>query len=139
MNAKQLLNQAAGLVARSLEVPVQPLGLDLDGTIDENPQFFGLLSRLWPANVYVITYRDDRDKAEHDLRNFGIRYDDVILVDSFAEKAKVIKRLKIGVYIDDMDEVITHVPAHVTVLKVRNGGNFTDGKWLYSNKTGRAV
>ena len=119
----------------------QNLGLDLDGVIEENPQFFGMLSHVWPGKVYVITYRDDHAKAVSDLFHFGIHYDDVILVNSFAEKADVIARLQINVYIDDQDEVLMHVPETVTVLKVRNGGNFDskDRKWLYSLKTGRQV
>jgi hypothetical protein len=54
-------------------------------------------------------------------------------VNSFAEKSDVIARLGIKVYIDDQDEVLMHVPESVTVLKVRNGGNFDskDRMWLY--------
>jgi hypothetical protein len=124
-----------------LKVPVQTLGLDLDGVIDENAHFFGVLSNVWPGDVYVITYRDDRDKAVADLARFGIKFKDVILVNSFAEKADVIARLDIDVYIDDQDEVLMHVPESVTVLKMRNGGNYDgdDRKWLYSKLTGRPV
>jgi hypothetical protein len=119
----------------------QHLGLDLDGVIDENAPFFSMLSHLWPGKVYVITYRDNHDKAVADLYRFHIHYDDVILVNSFAEKSEVIARLNIKVYIDDQDEVLLHIPKNVTVLKMRNGGNydFEDRKWLYSKITGRPV
>jgi len=133
------MNHTVDVLTRALAVPVQALGLDLDGTVDENPHFFGILSRLWPGKVYVVTYRSDREKAIADLANLGIRCDELVLVGSFAEKAEVIKRLGIQVYFDDMDEVITHIPENVTVLKVRNGGNFTHGKWLYSDYTGRRL
>lgn len=139
MNNKDRLAQAATLLTQATQVPVQALGLDLDGTIDENPQFFGLLSRLWPSKVYVITYRDDHKRAAEDLARYGIRYDEIVLVKTFQQKAVEIARLGIGVYVDDMDEVITHIPENVTVLKVRNGGNFEDGKWLYSKGTGKVV
>lgn len=139
MSNKDRLTAAANLLTQAVQVPVQALGLDLDGTIDENPQFFGLLSRLWPGKVYVITYRDHREKTAQDLERYGIRHDEIILVKSFAQKADEIRRLNIGVYVDDMDEVITHIPENVTVLKVRNGGNFEDGKWLYSKGTGKIV
>ncbi len=139
MNHKARLAEAATLLTAAVQIPVQPLGLDLDGTIDENPQFFGLLSRLWPAKVYVITYRDDRDRTVADLERYGIRYDEIIMVKTFAQKAEEIARLGIGVYVDDMDEVITHIPENVTVLKVRNGGNFEGGKWLYSKNTGKTI
>ena len=39
------------------------LGLDLDGTIDENPAFFCNLTTTWPGDVYVLTFRLDRDHA----------------------------------------------------------------------------
>lgn len=139
MNNKDRFDQTATLLTNAIQVPTQALGLDLDGTIDENIQFFGLLSRLWPGKVYVITYRDDLAKTVSDLLNYGVRYDDVILVKTFAQKADEIVRLNIGVYIDDMDEVITHIPENVTVLKVRNGGNFESGKWLYSDSTGEKI
>lgn len=138
MNA-QNLRKAADILTNAINIPVQALGLDLDGTIDENPHFFGLLSRLWPGKVYVITYRNDRTQTEKDLSEYGIHYDEVVLVNTFSQKAAEIKRLEIGIYIDDMDEVITHIPETVTVLKVRNGGNFEDNKWLYSDKTGRRI
>jgi hypothetical protein len=34
-----------------------------------------------------------------------------------------------------------HVPEGVTILKIRNGGNydFEERKWLYSEQTGRLV
>lgn len=119
---------------------VPALGIDLDGTIDEAPHFFGLLSRIWPGPVYVITYRDDRPKAEADVARHGVQAE-VILVNSFAEKAEVIRRLNIKVFFDDMDEVLLHVPKDVTVCKVRNGGNFCfdTKKWLYRSATGRQL
>ena len=62
-------------------------------------------------------------------------------MNSFAQKADVIARLGITVYIDDQDEVLMHVPMNVTILKMRNGGNYDDAKkkWLYSSVTGRPV
>ncbi len=116
------------------------LGIDLDGTIDEAPDFFGLLSRIWAGPVYVITYRDDRFRAEADVARHGVEAE-VVLVNSFDEKAEVIRRLNIKVFFDDMDEVLLHVPKDVTVCKVRNGGNFCfdTKKWLYRSATGRQL
>ena len=34
---------------------VPSIALDLDGTIDEAPEFFRVLSECWPGKVYVIT------------------------------------------------------------------------------------
>lgn len=118
-----------------------PLGLDLDGTIDEAPAFFSWLSRSWPGRVVVITYRPDRDEAARDLRELGVRWDELVLVDSFEQKADEIAERGIGVYFDDMDEMLRHVDERVAVFKVRNGGNFDfeQARWLYSRHTGRLV
>jgi uncharacterized HAD superfamily protein len=117
------------------------LGIDLDGTIDEAPGFFRLLSRHWPGKVYVITYRSDREQAREDVERNRIRYDGLVLVSAFAEKAVKIRELGIAVYFDDQDEVLQQIPEGVTVLKVRNGGNldFEDRKWLYSWQTGQEI
>lgn len=115
---------------------ITSIGIDIDGTITENIEFFRTLSTMWPGNVYIITYRDNLERTKNELDGYGIQYTDVILVKTFAEKAAIIKHFDIKVYFDDMDEVITHIPEDVTVMKVRNGGNFNDGKWAYDSKTG---
>jgi hypothetical protein len=117
------------------------IALDLDGTIDEAPEFFRLLSQSWPGKVYVITYRSDQAKAERDVAKFGIRCDEVILASRFDEKADVIAERGISVYFDDQDEMLMHIPEGVTVLKIRNGGNydFEARKWLFSDVTGREI
>jgi hypothetical protein len=135
------MQQTADLPVKAVTAPTQTLGLDLDGVIDENSDFFSVLSRVWPGDVFVITFRDDRAKAVADLARHGIKFSDVILVDSFAQKADVIARLGISVYVEDQDEVLMYVPESVTVLKMRNGGNYdaAQKKWLYSSATGRQV
>ena len=117
------------------------IGLDLDGCIDEAPDFFRPLSELWPGKIFVITFRHDYGKAKAYIDSFGIRYDEIILVQRFEDKAVVIENKGIGVYFDDQDEMLMHIPEGVTVLKIRNGGNFNaDTKqWLYSATTGREI
>ena len=80
-------------------------------------------------------------KARADVDRHRIRYDELILVDSFAAKASVIKDRNIKVYFDDQDEILLHVPEGVTIFKIRNGGNydFDEKKWLYSRATGRRI
>lgn len=80
-------------------------------------------------------------KAERDVAQHGIRSHEIILVNRFAAKADVIKEKEIRVYFDDQDEMLLHIPADVTVLKIRNGGNydFTARKWLFSETTGRMI
>tara|TARA_R110000765_G_scaffold133313_3_gene232042 strand:- start:270 stop:752 length:483 start_codon:yes stop_codon:yes gene_type:complete len=115
-----------------------PLGIDLDGTIDEAPEFFSMLSKIWPGFVYIVTYRQDYEKACSDIKSYGVRADKVILADKL-DKSSIIKEYGIKYYIDDMDECLINMPEDVTVFKIRNGGNFDDGKWLYSTITGRQL
>src|SRR5262249_32084215 len=89
------------------------IGIDLDGTIDEAPEFFRILTNLWPGRIYVITYRDDYARAVADVQLHGVKYDQVVLVNSFREKAVRIAELGISVYFDDMDEMLMHIPEGV--------------------------
>lgn len=139
MSLKDRIKQASDLLERIAEIPQPPaLGLDLDGTITDAPEFFSMLAKTWDGPVYIITYRNHQEKAEEDAAKLGVKAS-VVLVNSFEEKAVKIKELNIKVFFDDMDEVITHIPEDVMVFKVRNGGNFdfSDGKWLYDKKTGK--
>lgn len=117
------------------------IGIDLDGCIDEAPTFFKTLAECWPGAVYVITFRADLEKARRDVERFGIRYSELVLVGSFAQKADEIRARQIVVYFDDQDEILMHVPEWVTVFKIRNGGNydFDARKWLYSRQTGKSL
>jgi hypothetical protein len=111
------------------------LGLDLDGTIDENPAYFSALSHSWPGRVVIVTCRDDLEDICRDLAEFGVCYDEVVAV-SEIDKSAVLVEKQIDVFIDDQDECMMCAPACVTLLKIRNQGNSEGGRWLYSNKTG---
>jgi hypothetical protein len=126
---------------QTFPTPLPPIGIDLDGTIDESLAFFQWLSHTWPGKVFILTYRADRAKAVRDLLKYRIRYDTLALVSSFAEKAVVIKHEGIRIYFDDQDEMTADIPEDVTVFKIRNGGNFDFDarKWLYSDQTGRRL
>ena len=117
------------------------LGLDLDGVLDESPIFFRILTALWPGEVIIITFRSDRARTEADLKILGIRYDELILVNSFGQKAEVIEEKGVMVYFDDQPECLRDVPPTVTVLLMRNGGNFDGDEklWTLSNKTGKLI
>jgi len=121
-------------------LPALTLGIDLDGCCDESP-FFRLLTHVWPGDVIVVTYRRDSEKAVTDLENYGIRFDDVVLVDSFDAKAEVIAERGIAFYIDDQPEMLRNISPRVGVMLFRNGGNFdfSDKKWMLSDKTGKLI
>ncbi len=117
------------------------IAFDLDGTITEAPEFFSTLSKLWNDDVYVITYRNDRSKAVAELKKLDIRFTDVILVKSFEEKAEIVRRLGIGMYFDDMPEMLKQMPKEAGICLFRNEGNFDfdDRRWMLSNETGKIV
>lgn len=115
------------------------LGLDLDGTIDESPEFFKILSKVWPGLVIIITCRNDIEKARADVARFDVYYDELVMVRRLEDKAAVIKEYNVQVYVDDQDECLSNIPDNVTVLKIRNPGNFDAAKWLYSNDTGENI
>jgi len=119
------------------------LGIDLDGCVDEAPIFFSTLTNYWPGKVYVLTYRpaDRREQAQEMLDKFNIKYDKLILVDSFEAKAKVIRELGILIYIDDQPEMLKNISPMANVMLFRNEGNFDfkDKRWMLSDKTGKIV
>jgi hypothetical protein len=122
-------------------IPHPSLGIDLDGCVDEAPIFFSILTNRWPGKVFVITFRDDKDKAEEVLKRYNIRYDEVVLVNTFDQKAEVIAEKGILVYFDDQPEMLKNIPGTVGVMLVRNEGNYDydEKKWTLSKDTGRLI
>lgn len=117
------------------------LGLDLDGCLDDHNNFFVNLINGWFGKIFIITFRDDYKKTENYLRSLGINYDELILVNSFEEKAEVIKQKNIKFYFDDQPEIIKFIPQEVSVFLVRNEGNFdySNQKWVMSEKTAQLI
>lgn len=138
---KDAVQDVAEALPDVMDQPCPALGLDLDGCVDEAPIFFRILTRAWPGQVVVITFRRDRAKAEEDLARFDIRYTDLTLVNSLDAKAEVIAEKGVLVYFDDQPETLKDIPATVNVMLVRNGGNFDfeSRHWLFSEETGRLV
>lgn len=120
-----------------LSIPYPTIGIDLDGTITENTLFFHVFSHNWPGRIIIVTFRDDYDKAEQDLASLYIKYDELVLAEDM-DKSSIIEKYNIDVYFDDQDEMIKNIPSSVSVLKMRNGGNFDfdENKWIYSEDTG---
>jgi hypothetical protein len=116
------------------------LGLDIDGTLDVNPRFFEILSIIWPGRISIITLREDSEDTRMYLDKLKIRYDRLVSVKKLEDKAKAIIKYNINVFVDDQDEALYNIPENVMVLKIRDpGGNFENGKWLYSNQTGTNI
>lgn len=119
------------------------ISIDIDGTITENPTFFSKLSQLWDDDVFVITYRDekDREKTARELKSLGIKYTKLFFASSFEQKAEIIKEHDVSLFFDDMPEMLKSIPEDVSVCLFRNDGNFDfeDKKWMFSNETAKIL
>jgi hypothetical protein len=120
------------------------IGLDLDGLLDERPDFFAFLATALRGQghfVAVLTYRDpaSRPKTEAQLAGWGIEYDELHFARSLRDKGRLCRELRIDVYFDDQDECLQDVGEGTTVFKIRNGGNFDFAaqKWLSTEKLTR--
>jgi len=114
------------------------IGIDIDGTITEHPEFFVALSKaLYPKHdIHILTGRDeaDRDYTVAELEIWGIHYHHLHIVNAeWPEKGRICTEESLDVLFDDMDEFIHHIPKSTLVFKVRNGGNYCWErlKWLF--------
>lgn len=109
------------------------IGLDIDGTILENPQFFAALSHSDNIETHIITGRDIKEHLETlvELARYGIKYERLHYADDWADKGRLCKELGIQIMFDDQDEYITHISCDTLVMKPRNGGNWNGAtnKW----------
>jgi hypothetical protein len=122
------------------------IGLDLDGLLDERPDFFAFLSAALKAAghfVAVLTHRDpeSRVRTEAQLAAWGIAFDELHFARSLSDKGRLCSELVIDVYFDDQDECLVGVGERTTVFKIRNGGNFDfqARKWLSTARLTRLV
>jgi 5'-nucleotidase len=122
------------------------IGLDLDGLLDEHPEFFSFLSSTLRGAghfVAVLTYRDadSRQRTEEQLDHLGISFDELHFARSLQDKGRLCEELAIDIYFDDQDECIQDVAERTLVFKIRNGGNFDfdERKWLSTGKLTRLL
>lgn len=122
------------------------VGLDIDGLLDERPDFFAFLSAALQAAdhfVAVLTYRDptSRNRTEGQLAEWGVVYDELHFAQSLSDKGRLCRELRIDVYFDDQDECVVGVEESTTVFKIRNGGNFdfAASRWLSTSKLTRLL
>lgn len=102
------------------------IGVDLDGTISEYPEFFRVFTRAMATagcRIHVITDRPPGTERQvgRELGEYGITYDVVKIT---SDKAGYILDEGIGVLFDDMDRYFRELPADVAVFKIRQKYNF---------------
>jgi hypothetical protein len=113
------------------------VGLDIDGLLDERPEFFALLSSALKAGghfVAVLTFRFParEEHTRRQLAEWGVVYDELHFAQSLSDKGRLCRELHIDIYFDDQDECVVTVDESTTVFKIRNGGNFdfASKRWL---------
>jgi hypothetical protein len=102
------------------------IGVDLDGTISEYPEFFKVLTKAMAdagCRVYVITNRlpGSETQVAQELAGDEITYHVIKIT---GRKANYILNEGIGVLFDDQDEYFVDLPKEVAVFKVRQKYNF---------------
>ena len=120
------------------------IGLDLDNTINENANTVALFSLLTnalkgKAEIHIITSRGQSEESRQEtileLDKLGIYYDELAIT---SDKHNYIINNGINTFIDDTDEFFVNLPESITVLKIREPGNFdfSKRKWVYGDRTG---
>ena len=98
------------------------IGIDIDGCISENPQFFALLSASLKSaghTVHVVTYRDIRsiEETKQELKSWKISYDALHLPENdlgMGEwKGEIAEAMNLDMMIDDSLEVLAAMPSKV--------------------------
>src|SRR5688500_1375935 len=95
------------------------VGLDIDGLLDERPEFFALLSAALRAGghfVAILTYRDPaREEHTHrQLAAWGVVFDELHFARSLPDKGRLCRELQLDVYFDDQDECVAGVDESTT-------------------------
>ena len=100
-------------MASKKQMPSPSIGIDIDGCIDEFPIFFQTFSASWPGKVYIITMRSEPESVKKFLEEKMIRYDELILAESFKDKGKIIRDKGIMVFFEDRKSTrlnSSHIP-----------------------------
>jgi len=108
------------------------VGLDIDGTITEDPGFFAQFSRIVKANdgkVFIVSSRTDNEfvlkETKKELKQIGIHFDEIYLLPDFEyaktncmhleldwyqkyifQKINFCKEKNIQIFFEDEDKVI---------------------------------
>jgi hypothetical protein len=97
------------------------IGLDLDGTITDAPEFFSLITSMIISQheVHIITYREDaKENVAAELDGYGVKYTEIHLPPWNSESAPAWKReiaetLDLDIMFEDSPEVLDQMPEKV--------------------------
>jgi len=113
------------------------IGIDLDGTISEYPEFFKQFTKAMAeagCKIYIVTDREPGTEAQvkAELKNYGITYHVIKIT---GDKTSYILTQNIDVLFDDVDNYFVDLPEKVAVFKVRQKYNFdfSQKRWRNGN------
>ena len=120
------------------------IAIDLDNTItasEQSIEFFSILTNLLIVEhtIYIITNREPGTEQEiaEELSDLGIDYSEIIIT---GKKAEFITDNNITVFFENQDNYIQELKLNeALVFKIRESGNWEDGKWLGSKKTTKMI
>ena len=116
------------------------IAIDLDHTITASHQsieFFSILTHLLIVehSIYILTNREQNTEQliAEELDYLEIEYNKIIITD---KKAEYIKENGITIFFENQDENFQKLKLEETlVFKIREPGNYIDGRWIGSKKT----
>jgi uncharacterized HAD superfamily protein len=113
------------------------IGVDLDGTISEYPEFFRLFTRAMAeagCQIHIITDRapGTHDHVKAELQAYDITYHTIEIT---GDKARYILEQSINVLFDDVDDYFVDLPEEVAVFKIRQKYNFDFAARRWRNST----
>jgi len=113
------------------------IGIDLDGTISEYPEFFKQFSKAMAkagCKIYIVTDREPGTEVQvkAELQDYGITYH---VIEITGDKVSYILGQGVGVLFDDVDHYFVDLPKDVAVFKVRQEYNFdfVQKRWRNGN------
>src|SRR5688500_3242038 len=120
------------------------IGMDLDDTISQLPEFFQVVTAALVSaghEIHILAYRDENRRAEteQDLRTQKISFTELHLPneedDMAPWKALVATRLELDLVIDDSPEVLAHMPKTVKRLWLCDSAIFDLGACIRALKS----
>jgi len=103
-------------------LPAPVIGLDFDGLLKEAVEFVRMLTSIWPADVIVFSENEARQEIQTKLDEAGIRYDELVIVESTEAKNRAIQEKQVPIYFTDRPEQLSLMPAGVQAFLYRPQG-----------------
>lgn len=93
------------------------IGVDIDGVVTEIPDIVRSICNSGNHEIYIITYRDNKDGVSELLKAYNIYYDEIFTCPSGREmvewKRSIAINLNIDAMIEDTPEILNSLPSNI--------------------------